>query len=364
MANSPIIPPGSTIGILGGGQLGRMTILAAAALGYKTHVFTDDPHAPAAQVASKVTIAKFDDKAALENFGKTIQVATFEFENIPWQAVETLSPIVSVHPGAKALRIAQDRAAEKKFVNGLDLSTTKWVSVESLGQLQRALEAMDGPSILKSSRSGYDGKGQVKIAQGGNAAEAWTKMGAPSAILEAMVDFELELSVIVARGRDGRMAAYPAVENRHVDHVLAETIAPARIPAEVTAEADRIAKKIAEALDVVGVLAVEMFMLPGGKLLVNEIAPRPHNSGHWTIDACMYSQFEQFVRAVCGLPLGTTERHSDAIMTNLLGNAVDGWRDYAAMENAKLHLYGKKEARPGRKMGHVTTLFPKWERQG
>jgi 5-(carboxyamino)imidazole ribonucleotide synthase len=364
MANSQIIPPGSTIGMLGGGQLGRMTILAAAALGYKAHVFTDDPQAPAAQVAAKVTVAKFDDKAALESFGKSVEVVTFEFENIPAQAVDILSPIVPTHPSAKALRIAQDRVAEKKFVNGLDLFTTKWVSVESLGQLQRALEAMDAPAILKSNRSGYDGKGQVKIPQGGDATEAWNRMGAPAGILEAIVDFELELSVVLARGRDGRMVAYPAVENRHAEHVLAETVAPARIPADVAAEAERVAKKIADALDIVGVLAVEMFMLPGGKLLVNEIAPRPHNSGHWTIDACMYSQFEQFVRAVCGLPLGTAERHSDAIMTNLLGPAADGWRDYAAMENSKLHLYGKKDTKPGRKMGHVTTLFPKWERPG
>jgi 5-(carboxyamino)imidazole ribonucleotide synthase len=364
MANSQIIPPGSTIGMLGGGQLGRMTILAAAALGYKAHVFTDDPNSPAAQVASQVTIAKFDDKTALTNFAKSVQVVTFEFENIPAQAVEVLAPLVPTHPSAKALRIAQDRVAEKKFVNGLDLFTTKWVSVESLGQLQRALEAMDGPSILKSNRSGYDGKGQVKIAQGGDATAAWNKMGAPAGILEAIVDFELELSVVLARGRDGVCAIYPVVENRHVDHVLAETIAPARIPTEVAADAQRVAKKIADALEIVGVLAVEMFMLPGGKLLVNEIAPRPHNSGHWTIDACIHSQFEQFVRAVCGLPLGTTEHHSDAIMTNLLGQAAEGWRDYAAMENSKLHLYGKAEARPGRKMGHVTTLFPKWERQG
>lgn len=358
------IAPGGTIGMLGGGQLGRMTALAAARLGYRTHVFSHEPGGPCAQVSAMETVADYRDRDKLAAFAESCDVVTLEWENIPIETVEFLTQRVPVHPGARLLSIAQDRVAEKSFVNGLGIGTAEWRAVSSPEELRAAAAALGTPAVLKSSRLGYDGKGQVRIMPETDLRAAWATMGADHGILEAHVAFETEISVIVARGPDGAMATYPAVENIHVDHILDRTVAPADIPVQTAAAADRIARTIAEASDLVGVLAVEMFVTPspdglGGAVLVNEIAPRPHNSGHWTIDACAVSQFELQVRAVCGLPLGDTTRHADAEMRNLIGDAVDAWPKLIAEPGTRLHLYGKSEARPGRKMGHVTRLKPR-----
>ena len=352
------LPPGSTIGMLGGGQLGRMAALAAAPLGYRMHVFTDEQDSPTSQVCAAATVADYADREALARFADAVDVVTLEFENIPVDTVRYLTERVPVHPGANALAVAQDRITEKSFVNGLDIATAPWRTAAGPADLAPALAELGSPAILKATRLGYDGKGQVKIATGDDPKAAWQAIGSDAGIVEAMVDFFCEISVVLARGQDGSIAAYPAVENRHKNHILSETIAPAGIDAAVATEADRIACRIIEALDYVGVLGVEMFVTSDGRVLVNEMAPRPHNSGHWTIDACLASQFEQQIRAVCGLPLASTERHSDAVMTNLIGDDVERWPELVAEPAAKLHLYGKGAARPGRKMGHVTRLKP------
>ena len=356
------IPPGSIIGILGGGQLGRMTALAASRLGYKTHVFCQDPDEPGAQVAAATTLAPFTDRSALTDFARSIQVATFEFENIPLAPVRDLARLVAVRPGPRALEIAQDRLKEKDFVTAQGIATTAYGGVGSEAELGAALASIGTPAVLKTVRLGYDGKGQVKIDAAIRPEQAWRALGAEIGILEAFVDFEREISVIVARGVDGRTESYVPVENRHVHHILDTTIAPADLPSATASQARAIAETLAHALDLVGLLAVEMFVAGDGRLLVNELAPRPHNSGHWTIDACLTSQFEQLVRAICGLPLGSPERHSDAVMTNLIGDQAGRWPEILADPTAKLHLYGKREARPGRKMGHVTRLRPRSDR--
>jgi 5-(carboxyamino)imidazole ribonucleotide synthase len=353
-----MLPPGSTIGILGGGQLGRMTAMAAARLGYRTHVFATEADAPAAQVASATTVAPFGDAAAVARFAAAIDVATCEFENVPAAALRRVAAKRPVLPRPEILEIAQDRLREKNFLRSAGAATTEFRAVSSPDALAEALRALGCPAVLKTVRLGYDGKGQVRLDADTHIAEAWRRMGAGQGILEAFVDFECEVSVIVARGADGTMAAYPPVENRHVNHILDTTIAPARIVPATASDAVAIARRIAERLDLVGVLAVEMFVTRSGAILVNELAARPHNSGHWTIDACVTSQFEQLVRTICGLPLGSTERHSDAVMTNLIGRDVEKWREALDEPNAKLHLYGKRAVRPGRKMGHITRLTP------
>lgn len=354
-----MLAPGATIGILGGGQLGRMTVLAAAALGYRCHVFAGDRDAPASQLCAAATIAPFSDEAALARFAAAVDVATFEFENIPADSVRRIAAAVPVLPRPEILEIAQHRLDEKNFLRSIGVATTEFRAVESEADLAPALAALGAPAVLKSVRMGYDGKGQATIDAGTEPRQAWRRMGGTLGILEAFVDFAREISVVVARGADGAFAAYLPVENRHVDHILDTTIAPAALPPATLREAEAIARHVAERLDLVGVLAVEMFVTRSGGLLVNELAPRPHNSGHWTIDACITSQFEQLVRAICGLPLGSTERHSDAVMKNLIGDEVAHWRDAVADPRAKLHLYGKKVTRPGRKMGHVTRLLPR-----
>jgi 5-(carboxyamino)imidazole ribonucleotide synthase len=351
-------PPGSTIGILGGGQLGRMTAMAAARLGYKCHIFTPEEDAPASQVAAETTRADYTDKAALERFAASVDVVTFEFENIPAETAEMIAASRPVRPSPDVLRIAQDRLKEKDFLHSIDVATANYREVGSLAALRRAVRDVGPLSVLKTVRLGYDGKGQVMIGPETDLDSAWAKMGADTGILEAFVDFACEISVVVARTESGAAAAYPPVENKHVDHILDTTIAPARITPELGMRAEAIARHVAEKLGIVGVLAVEMFVTPRGEVLVNELAPRPHNSGHWTIDACQTSQFEQFVRAVCGLPLGSPEPHSDAVMKNLIGADVEKWREWLTDPAAKLHLYGKKAARAGRKMGHVTRLVP------
>jgi 5-(carboxyamino)imidazole ribonucleotide synthase len=262
-------------------------------------------------------------------------------------------------PRPEILEISQDRLREKGFLRSIGTATTEFRAVESPAALSAALAALGAPAVLKSVRMGYDGKGQVTISDPARTGDAWRRMGSDLGILEAFVDFALEISVIVARDADGALAVYPPVENRHVHHILDTTIAPARLAKETSDAAEAVARHVAERLDLVGVLAVEMFVTKAGALLVNELAPRPHNSGHWTIDACMTSQFEQLVRAICGLPLGSTERHADAIMQNLIGRDVERWRDGVGDPNAKLHLYGKSRVRPGRKMGHITRLLPR-----
>jgi 5-(carboxyamino)imidazole ribonucleotide synthase len=354
-----MVEPGGIIGILGGGQLGRMTALAAANLGYRCHIFCPEPDSPAMQVTPLATVAAYDDRAALARFADAVDVVTFEFENVPATTVALLAAHKTVHPRPEVLAICQDRLKEKDFLNANGVATTRYRRVENVSDLQTAIGEIGDRAILKTARWGYDGKGQVAIEPGTDTEAAWASLRSDEAILEARVDFACEISVVLARGADSAVAAYPAVENRHVGGILDTTTAPARIDPALAARADTVARTIAAALDLVGVLAVEMFVTKGGELLVNELAPRPHNSGHWTIDACVASQFEQLIRAVCGLPLGSPAAHADAAMTNLIGPDVARWRDAVADPAAKLHLYGKGEARPGRKMGHVTRLLPR-----
>ncbi|HYF89825.1 5-(carboxyamino)imidazole ribonucleotide synthase [Azospirillum sp.] len=363
----PRLAPGSTIGMLGAGQLGRMTALAAARLGYKTHVYAPDAaESPAAQVSAAATVADWDDLDALERFARSVDVVTLEWENVPVATAEHLRRFTNLHPGPNVLSVAQDRIAEKSFVNRLGIATAPWRAANGADEVARAVAEIGPRCVLKSTRLGYDGKGQARLEAGSDPAAAWNAIGGGKpgveGIVEGFVTFACEVSVIVARGADGAMVAYPAVENRHKDGILDVTIAPAssdKVSAATAAETDRIARRIAEALDLVGVLAVEMFVTADGGVLVNEMAPRPHNSGHWTMDACAACQFEQLVRAVCGLPLGSVERVADAEMTNLIGDDVLRWPELLAEPGARLHLYGKAEARPGRKMGHVNRLFPR-----
>jgi len=358
MLAAEMLAPGGMIGILGGGQLGRMTALAAARLGYRCHVFADEVDSPAAQVCSAATVAEFTNRKALERFAAGVDIATFEFENIPAESVRFVSALTPVLPRPEILEIAQDRLREKDFLRSVGIATAAYRGVSDPSALLRAMRDFGYPAVLKTVRLGYDGKGQVALTPEISSEEAWRRMGAELGIVESFVDFSCEISVIIARGADGGWAVYPPVENQHVHHVLDTTIAPARVPNETATRAEAIARHVAEELDLVGVLAVEMFVTKGGDLLVNEIAPRPHNSGHWTIDACITSQFEQLVRAMCGLPLGSVEHHSDAVMKNLLGSDVEKWRDALNDPLAKLHLYGKTEIQPGRKMGHITHLVP------
>jgi 5-(carboxyamino)imidazole ribonucleotide synthase len=356
------IAPGGRIGILGGGQLGRMLTLAAAELGFTAHIYCPDADTPAMDVASGATRAAYDDAEALARFADGVDVVTYEFENVPAETARILGEHAIVRPGVAALATAQDRIVEKTFLAAHGIPTAPFADVHDDASLGAALAKIGTPSVLKTRRFGYDGKGQAKISSGGEAHEAYASIGRAPAILEGFVPFAFEISVVVARGIDGATAAYDPVENVHTNHILDRTYAPAALDAALDGEARAIAAKIVAELDYVGVMGVEMFVLPEGvagpRLLVNEIAPRVHNSGHWTQDACAVSQFEQHIRAICGWPLGSPARHSDAVMTNLIGADVDDWRKLAAEPGACLHLYGKAEARAGRKMGHVNRLFP------
>jgi 5-(carboxyamino)imidazole ribonucleotide synthase len=342
--------------VVGGGQLGRMTAVAAARLGYRCHVLTPEPDSPAAQVTDRVTVAAYDDVAALERFAGAVDVVTIEFENLPVEPLAWLARRVPVHPAPAVLAICQDRLREKSFLTGIGVATAPWQLVRTGEEAATALAHAAGPLILKTIRSGYDGKGQQALAPGADPQAAWRRLGGVAAIAEARVDFEREISVITARGRDGTQVSYPPVENHHEAHVLARTIAPASIAPALATEAVRLAEQIARELAVVGLLAVELFVTRDQRLLVNELAPRPHNSGHWSIDACAISQFELLVRVLCGLPLLDPGRFADAVMDNLLGAAVDAWPELLAEPGARLHLYGKQDVRPGRKLGHVTRL--------
>lgn len=355
-SSSKPVPPSGTIGIVGGGQLGRMLALAASRLGLKTCIYNDTADAPAFQVTQHALVAPYDDLNMLAAFAEVCDAVTFEFENLPAHAIAHLAERVPVRPGAHALAITQDRLSEKTFIEELGLKTAPFFEVSSPAQAREAFGKLDGRGILKTRRFGYDGKGQVKVASGEEAAKAFESFkGAPS-LLEGFVDFSFEASVVAARGHDGAFAAYDPPENDHENHILRRSTVPSRLtPAEVES-AKAIAKAIADALDYVGVLAVELFVGKDGALLVNEIAPRVHNSGHWTIEACQCSQFEQHIRAVAGWPLGDPGRHADAVMENIIGAEADAWESLA--NSGALHLYGKQEARLGRKMGHLTRLKP------
>lgn len=352
------LPPGSTIGILGGGQLGRMLAMAAAQLGFKTHVFAPEADSPAFDVASARTIAAYTDEKALAAFAKAIGVATYEFENIPVATVEFLSALVPVRPGAKALSCAQDRVNEKTLARDLGANTAPFASVDSFAELERRCADIPPPCILKTRRFGYDGKGQAKILKLDDAKAAWAAMRDAPSILEGFVNFQSEVSVIAARGVDGEFRAFDVTENEHRNHILHRSMAPARISAAAAADAIAIAERVAGRLDYVGVFAIEFFALPDGSLSVNEMAPRVHNSGHWTMDGCATSQFEQHIRAVAGWPLGSTKMTAAAAeMINLIGDDILAWDKIAAEPGACLHHYGKKDARAGRKMGHVNRLL-------
>jgi len=352
--------PNATIGIIGGGQLGRMSARAAARLGYRCHILADAPGGPAELVSAGATIGPYDDPETLRAFASQVDVVTFEFENVSAAGLELLASLKPVRPSPAVLRLSQDRAAEKGFVNALGIATAPWRLVESPADLEQAAAALGLPAILKTTRLGYDGKGQRRLDPSAHLAAAFAELAPKPLILEGFVDFACEISVIVARGLDGTVTSFDVAENRHRHHILDLTLAPARIPEATAAQARAIAQKIAEALDLVGLLAVEMFVDSHGAVLVNELAPRPHNSGHWTIDACPASQFELHIRAVAGLPLPPATRHSDAVMKNLVGPEETAlWPDILATPGLIPHLYGKDEARPGRKMGHVTKLFPR-----
>lgn len=345
-----ILGPGSTVGILGGGQLGRMLAIAAAQLGLHAHIYCPEDNPPAGEVAAKTTEGAYDDAVRLAAFAAEVDVVTYEFENVPASAVDALEPLVPVRPGRAALAAAQDRIVEKDFLNSAGAPTVRYAAVDDAASLTMALADIGAPSILKTRRFGYDGKGQARIMVEADAAKALEAMAGAPAILEGFADFRREISVIAARGLDGAIAAYDPGENEHSDGILRKTT----VPCAPKGEAFEIAKRILTALDYVGVIGVELFETKNGGLLVNEIAPRVHNTGHWTIEACAVDQFQQHIRAICGWQLGDPARHSDAVMVNLIGSEADDW---AALPGA-VHLYGKGEARPGRKMGHVTTTSP------
>jgi 5-(carboxyamino)imidazole ribonucleotide synthase len=354
------LPPNATIGLVGGGQLGRMSALAAARLGYRCHILTRERDSPAGQVSAGVTISDYQDPVALREFAAAVDVITFEFENVSVEGLDLLASLKPVRPAPGVLRISQDRVVEKSFVNGVGVPTAPWRAVATLGELRTAAAALGLPAVLKTTRLGYDGKGQRLLRSEGELADAFAELVPKPLILEGFVDFAQEISVVVARGDDGSISAFDTVENRHRDHILDLTLAPARVPVTVVEQSQAIARTIATALDLVGLLAVEMFVGAEGRVLVNEIAPRPHNSGHWTIDACPASQFELHIRAIAGLPLPIATRHSDAVMKNLVGPAETAiWPAILATPGLIPHLYGKTDPRPGRKMGHVTRLFPK-----
>ena len=362
------IVPGATIGILGGGQLGRMLALAAAKLGLKTHVYAADPESPAFDVASARTIAPYEDELTLVEFAGTVELITYEFENIPSRTAAILADSCVVRPGPEALAVCQDRLAEKEFLTAAGVKAAPYMRVDDAGALARAIAQIGRPSILKTRRFGYDGKGQVLVREGADLAVTFRTLGGAPAILEAVVPFSKEISVVAARGPGGEFAAYDVCENIHENHVLKSTRVPARLPPGIAAEATRLTRVIADALVYCGVITIEMFVTGGAgdaclELCVNEIAPRVHNSGHWTLDGAATSQFEQHIRAIAGWPLGAASRHGAEAgghveMDNLIGEDVRAWAKILGEPGASLHLYGKADARPGRKMGHVTRIVP------
>jgi 5-(carboxyamino)imidazole ribonucleotide synthase len=353
------LKPGDTIGILGGGQLGRMLAMAAARLGLRCQVFSPDPDSPAFDVVLNATCAEYADVEALELFANDVDVITYEFENVPAASAMILAARRPVLPDRKILETTQDRLVEKDFVKRLGIGTADYADVSSAATLYAAIARIGLPAVIKTRRFGYDGKGQAIIRQGDDPDKVWTDLGTKSAILEAFVPFEREISVIAARSANGDVECFDVTENEHRDHILKISRAPAEISDALSAQARAIAEKIAHALDYVGVLAVEMFVVPregGAEILVNEIAPRVHNSGHWTLDGASISQFEQHIRAIAGWPLGKPVRHAPVTMTNLIGEDVNSYEQWLTVPGATVHLYGKGRPRPGRKMGHVTQV--------
>jgi 5-(carboxyamino)imidazole ribonucleotide synthase len=355
-----MMQPGSVVGIIGGGQLGRMSAQAAARLGFLVHVFSPEQDSPAAQVSARDIVASYDDLAALRRFADDVDVITFEFENLPAASLELLESLKPVRPGAKILAISQDRTLEKRFLNDAGIATAPWAKLESLEELEAAAEKLGLPAVLKTTRLGYDGKGQAMLRTKEDLAPAFARLAPKPLVLEGFVDFGAEISVMVARGVGGEIMCFDTVENRHKHHILDLTLAPAPLAPDILEEAQRIARMVAERLELVGLLGVEMFVAADGEVVVNEIAPRPHNSGHWTMDACPCGQFEMHIRAVTGLPLPPAVRHSDAVMKNLIGpEDMALWPQILATQGLIPHHYGKADARPGRKMGHFNRLFPK-----
>ena len=355
-----MIAPGSVLGVLGSGQLGRMFTIAARRMGYRVHTFSPDSDTPTGQVADVEVTASYDDVGALQAFARRVSVVTFEFENVPSAATSAIESIVAVHPSPEALHISQQRAREKQFLADRGFPTVPFAVATTQAELHAALARIGTPAIVKTAESGYDGKGQQAAASADDAARIWASLGAQVLVVEKRISLQAELSVIAARGIDGQVALYPLFENRHQNHILDLTTAPASVPAAAASHALDIARGILDALDYVGVLCIEFFLSTDGALMVNELAPRPHNSGHLTFDAAVTSQFEQQVRAICGLPLGSPELLRPAAMANLLGDLwTDGEPDWAAacrQGDVKLHLYGKTTPKPGRKMGHLTAM--------
>jgi 5-(carboxyamino)imidazole ribonucleotide synthase len=359
-ASAPVkLQPGDTIGILGGGQLGRMLAMAAARLGLRCQVFSPDPDSPAFDVVLNATCAEYADVEALELFANDVDVITYEFENVPAASAMILAARRPVLPDQKILETTQDRLAEKDFVKRLGIGTADYADVSSAASLRVAIAKIGPPAVLKTRRFGYDGKGQAIIREGDDPDQVWQDLATKSAILEAFIPFEREISVIAARSATGQVECFDVTENEHSDHILKVSRAPAAIPETLATQARGIAERIANALDYIGVLAVEMFVVPGDDgptILVNEIAPRVHNSGHWTLDGASISQFEQHIRAIAGWPLGKPVRHGPVTMTNLIGDDINGYERWLTIPGATLHLYGKGAPRPGRKMGHVTQV--------
>jgi 5-(carboxyamino)imidazole ribonucleotide synthase len=356
-AGRPVLEPKATIGILGGGQLGRMLALAAARLGFKCHVFSPSLDSPAFDVVHRVTRADYTDTEALDRFATDVDVVTYEFENVPADTATFLAARVPVLPDPAILATTQDRLAEKTFVTRLGIRTADFADVRSPTDLKAAIERIGRPAVLKTRRFGYDGKGQVTIKNGTDPDAAWREVGGQACILEAFVPFEREVSVVAARAHDGSVECFDVTENEHRDHILKSSRVPAAISEAGAAQARHIAEAIAQKFGYVGVMAVEMFLLREGELLVNEIAPRVHNSGHWTLDGASVSQFEQHIRAVAGWPLAKPIRRWRIEMTNLIGREVEDYRSYLTIPGVAVHLYGKAAVRPGRKMGHVTRVF-------
>ena len=350
----------STIGIIGGGQLGRMLAMAAARLGYRTVVLEPERNCPVAQVCNAHIVAAYDDRDALRRLALESEVITYEFENVPVKAVQDLTLMQPVYPPPKALEMAQDRITEKDFLNSSGIATVRYHAVADIVEVRAGLREFGGKGILKTRRMGYDGKGQVTLDINDEAAidKAWDRLSDQALILESFVHFEREVSVIAARDARGHMAFFDVAENTHKDGILATSTVPAQITEEMTAIAHDMACRLLTGLDYVGVLGLELFAMGDGSLLANEFAPRVHNSGHWTEAACAVNQFDQHIRAIAGLPLGDTKRHSDCVMENLIGQDVNRVAKLAAQRNAVIHLYGKTEVRPGRKMGHVTHIKP------
>ncbi len=348
-----------TLGILGGGQLGRMSALAAAKLGIHTHIFCPEENCPASQVTDRFTLANYEDLKALKAFADQVDVITYEFENIPLETVDFLSQHKPVYPDRNLLEVSQNRLKEKKFLNDIGIPTAPWAPAYKPADIDDTLRLWNASDcIIKTARFGYDGKGQLKHNVSSSSSTSWQKLATEEAVIEGIVDFAYEASVVVARDVFGTVHAFPVTLNNHKNHILSESVFPAPFSDSIIRDATSLASTLAVSVQLVGVLALELFVSKDGKLVANEIAPRTHNSGHWTMDACNVSQFDQHVRAVCGLPILEPIPHSAATMVNLIGDDVLKLPEYRAMDNACIHLYGKEEARPGRKMGHVNLLKP------